>query len=316
MSLRSLFTAACTLTLSALLAGGACAQPLSIGVLPAADAAVLYVAAEEGCFQDEGFEIELIPFKSALEVGAAMRAGRLDGHFGDLMNVLAQNETGAPQKVVLTTTHTSPAQRAFGLAVSPQKSAAIRALSDLHGTTSAMSAATIIDYLLDRMKETEGLPEDALEDQEIRQIPIRLQMLLSGKTDTAMLPEPLLTAVEQAGGSVIWDDRKLDEALAVVALSDTIADPAVVAAFRKAVAKAAAIIETDPESARSLMVKKRLLPKDAASGYQMVRFSLFGTKSGLPPLPSPADVARVGQWMLSHKMLKSIPEYSDVIFPE
>ncbi len=75
------------------------AEPLRIGVLPAADAIVIHAAADEKLFKARGLDVEVIPFKSALELGAAMRAGRLDGHFGDLMNVFTQNERGVPQAV-------------------------------------------------------------------------------------------------------------------------------------------------------------------------------------------------------------------------
>ena len=40
-----------------------------------------------------------------------------------------------------------------------------------------MSSATIIDYLLDRMKAEEKLSDGALRNLEVKQIPIRLQML-------------------------------------------------------------------------------------------------------------------------------------------
>ena len=83
------------------------AEPLRIGVLPAADAIVIHAAADEKLFKARGLDVEVIPFKSALELGAAMRAGRLDGHFGDLMNVFTQNERGVPQAVILTTTDTT-----------------------------------------------------------------------------------------------------------------------------------------------------------------------------------------------------------------
>ena len=51
--------------------------PLKLGVLPAADTIVLHVAADEGLFAKQGLEVEIVPFQSALELGAAMRAGAL-----------------------------------------------------------------------------------------------------------------------------------------------------------------------------------------------------------------------------------------------
>ena len=271
-------------------------------------------AEAEGLFQKEGLDVKVVPFKSALEIGAAMRAGRLDGHFGDLMNVFTQNETGIKQKVVLTTTHTHPEQRCFGMLVSP-KVKKYEKLGDLDGTSTAMSSSTIIDYLLDRMKETESLPAGAVKNLEVKQIPIRLQMLQSGQVETAMLPEPLVTLVEQKGGRVLWNDSKLDEALAIVALKAAHTDEKTVAAFRRAVAPAAKLMEEKPDTYRPLMVKKGLLPPPLANSYKMVRFSMFGTADGLPPLPTAEEVRRVGEWMVQKKMIKAVPAYEDVVAP-
>lgn len=289
------------------------AEPLRIGVLPAADAIVIHAAADEKLFKARGLDVEVIPFKSALELGAAMRAGRLDGHFGDLMNVFTQNERGVPQAVILTTTHTSRAQRAFGLVVAPAAAEKIRSLKDLDGTETAMSSATIIDYLLDRMKAEEKLSDGALRNLEVKQIPIRLQMLQTGKAATAMLPEPLVSVVEAKGGRVIWDDRGLNEALAVVALKKDRLDDKTVAAFRGAVADAARLIESESDRFRAVMVKKGLLPAPVAQNYTMVRFSMFGTNDGLPPLPSAEDVRRVGEWMVGKNMIKAVPAYDSVV---
>ena len=288
-------------TIAAAFAATASAETLEIGALPAADSAVLYVAEAEGLFQKEGLDVKVVPFKSALEIGAAMRAGRLDGHFGDLMNVFTQNETGIKQKVVLTTTHTHPEQRCFGMLVSP-KVKKYEKLGDLDGTSTAMSSSTIIDYLLDRMKETESLPAG-------------LQMLQSGQVETAMLPEPLVTLVEQKGGRVLWNDSKLDEALAIVALKAAHTDEKTVASFRRAVAAAAKLMEEKPDTYRPLMVKKGLLPPPLANSYKMVRFSMFGTADGLPPLPTAEEVRRVGEWMVQKKMIKAVPAYEDVVAP-
>lgn len=296
-------------------AGAARAGILKIGSLPAADSVILHVAAAEGLFAARGLEVEIVPFQSALELGAAMRAGELAGHFGDLLNVLMQNERGAPQAVIATTTHSSPGQRCFALAVSPKRAAELKSLADMNGADTAMSGATIIDYLLGRMAERENLPEGWLTMQEVRQIPVRLQMLLGGMTDSALLPEPLATMVETKGARTVWDDTGLDEPLAVIALRAEYLKPETVTPFRDALREAARRIEADPERYRALMVEKGLLPKPAAASYKMVRFDLFGTPDGLPPLPTREDMERVETWMMSRGMIKKAPAYQDVVFP-
>ncbi len=290
------------------------AKKLTIGVLPAADSIVLDTAIAEGLFKAHKLEVATLPFKSALEIGAAMRAGKIDGHFGDLMNVFMQNESGAPQMVILTTTHTSKEQRCFGLVTAPKLSGKLGSLHNLKGVRTAMSGGTIIDYLLDNMQSTENLSDDALIKTEVKQIPIRLQMLLAGQIETALLPEPLVSLVEGKGGRVLWDDTKLNETLAIVAVKNNLLSNDEIRAFRQAVSEAAALIEKDPEKYRALMVKKRLIPKDGADSYKMLRFSLFKSADGLPPLPTDEELERVGNWMMTHKMLKAMPDLKQIVF--
>lgn len=128
-----------------------------------------------------------------------------------------------------------------------------------------------------------------------------------------MLPEPLVSVVEARGGRVIWDDRAINEALAVVALRQEKLKPETVTGFREAVAEAAKLIESEPDRFRAVMVKKGLLPAPVAKDYKMVRFSMFGTKDGLPPLPTASDVTRVGEWMVKKGMIKAVPAYESVV---
>ena len=51
---------------------------LKIGSLPAADSLILHAAKQDGVFAAHGLDVDIGPFQSALELGAAMRAGSLD----------------------------------------------------------------------------------------------------------------------------------------------------------------------------------------------------------------------------------------------
>ena len=95
-----------------------------------------------------------------------------------------QNESGSPQAIVATTSHSSPDNRCFGLVVSPKSKA--QTLADLKGKDIAVSSATIIDFLLAQLLQQEGAAPYFLNRQDIRQIPVRLQMLLSGQIESAL----------------------------------------------------------------------------------------------------------------------------------
>ncbi len=290
---------------------GSEAAKLEIATLPAADSLILETACAQGFFKERNLEVKLVPFKSALEVGAAFRAGRISGQFGDLMNVIVQNETGVLQKVVAVTTHTEKKQRRFALVTSPSKAAAIMSTDDLKNTSTAMSSNTIIEYLLDGMRNELKLAEDALSFKEIKQIPVRLQLLLTGKVDTALLPEPLVTLAVSKGSRVLWDDRRLNETLAVISLKDGILDRKETDEFIAALNEAASFIKDNKDASLKLMLKKRLLPKEIAAVYEMI--DLCDEKGQLPPLPSKDEFSRVASWMLQHGMIKKQPRYEDLI---
>lgn len=307
-----------TLTISVALTGAWAGEKLKIGTLPASDAVLLYAAQEDGIFKHNGLDVELISFRSALEIGAAMRSGELSGHYGDLINVFLQNAAGQTQAVAATMTRANTSQRNFALVTSPGAAQQFKTIADLKRSQpveTAMSANTIIDYLLTRLEETEKLPASTFKKTEIRQIPIRLQLLLSNRMTTALLPEPLASIVQARGGRVLWDDRGLTEPLAVVAFRKNAVNEAVIAAFRRSLTQAAKNIEADPEHYRALMVKHNLLPPKGADQYPMPRYSIYGTADLLPALPSAREIERVGRWMVKKGMITAIPTREAIVFP-
>lgn len=284
--------------------------PLRLGVLPAADAMILHVAADEGLFTAQGLAVELVPFQSALEMGAAMRAKELDGHFGDIINVLTQHTSGAPQAIVATTSRSTPRQRHFGLLVSPNSQA--KDFDDLKGKNVAASSASIIDFLLDAMLKSQQAPADFMVRQEIRQIPVRLQMLMSGGVEAALLPEPLVSLLESRGARTLLDDRQLNLPLAVVAVAAASikASPELPAKFRTALTEAARRVNADPEKYKAFMVEKKLLPAAVAQSYHMLSFDLEHTPAGLP---SEADIEIFAGWMRGKGLLKTDLAPADVL---
>lgn len=290
----------------------ACSTPamaMKIGLLPASDSLALHVAREEGLFEKHGLSVELVPFQSALEQAAALRGGALDGWFSDMIAVLAAHESGVPQVLVATMCYSGPGRRFFGIVTAPGSSLA--SIADLRGKKVAISRSTIIDYMLDSILGSLGLEGDYAERVDIRQIPVRLQLLSAGKVDAALLPEPLLSLMEARGARVIADNTGFQEPLAVIALKKEKADPATVTALQSALAEAMARINSDPERYRQIMLEKKLLPQEATGAYRMLSYPTDRTP--VPP-PSRAEVERVARWMVGNSVLRSMPEVSGVLY--
>ena len=58
---------------------------LTVGLMPAVDAAPMLLAAERGYFAAEGVEVELVVFASASERQVALQTGAVDGTITDLV---------------------------------------------------------------------------------------------------------------------------------------------------------------------------------------------------------------------------------------
>ncbi len=276
------------------------AIPLRLGILPVLDTLPLQVAVTEKLFAEQGLDVEIVSFSSAMERDTAMQAGQLDGYFGDLLNTLLLIQAGAPMKVVTVSYRTTPGQPMFGMVLRPGLT--LETVGE-HPTV-GYSRATIIDYLLDHMTRQGDIKEIAWKRTEVKKIPLRMQMLLSGQLDAAVLPEPLLTLTDSMGGEVAATDEKLDMPLTVLCLKDDFLDKknAFLDAYKEAVQR----VNDNPENYRKLMVETTRIPKPLVDSFHVYSFCK-------PRLPTETEVWRVQQWMLTRGMLRSMLDYEQVV---
>ncbi len=270
---------------------------LKIGILPVLDTLPLQVAVQQGFFAEQGLEVELIPFASALERDTAMQSGALDGYFGDILNTLMLIQSGVPMRIVTVSYATMPGQRMFAL-VRGSKTAPDAARLEV-----GISQSTIIEYLLDRMRADKALAGLELTAIEVKQIPIRMQMLLAGQLEAALLPEPLATLAASEGATVLATDENLDMPLTVLCLH--LDKKQAVKPFMRAYEQAVAAVNQESETFRSLMVEACRVPKPLAASFPVYRFPD-------PRLPTEEQIWPVQQWMLTRGLLRSLLPYASL----
>ncbi len=283
------------------------AETLRFGILPVLDTLPLQVAETEGLFDQEGLDVELVVFQSALERDTAMQAGQIDGYFGDLVATLLLIAKGADMRVATISYRTRLGQPMFGISSAPDE--IVKPLSGLKGATIGISATTIIEYLLDRILEAEGLPLDHLERVEVKKVPIRLQMLATGQLDLALLPEPLASLAVFQGGATIATAENLDMPLTVLCLEQRYFQGEGVsryAAFVKAYARAVEMLRENPEKYRVLMSKTCRIPTPL-----MDRFPVYEYPA--PALPTAQEVEAVQDWMLQKGLLDAPVPFDHVV---
>ncbi|MGE4299049.1 MAG: ABC transporter substrate-binding protein [Desulfovibrionaceae bacterium] len=277
--------------------GAAHAQTLRLGILPVLDTLPLQVASLDGLFRAEGLDVELVSFASALERDTAMQSGRLDGYFGDLVATLLLIKSGVPMRIVTTSWRTNPGRRMFSLMLAPGR-------SPVGKLRTGISQATVIEYLLDRMQARHPVRELDMDRMEIKKIPIRLQLLLSGQLDAAMLPEPLATLAKSKGASIVASDEILDVPLTVLCLHEVFS--AMAPAFLRAYGAAVERINVEPNAYRNLMVAVCSIPGPLAADFPVYQFPV-------PVLPNEAEIMDVEQWMMQRGMLVEPVAYDTLV---
>lgn len=286
---------ACVITLCLLCPGMALGgdATLKIGILPVLDTLPLQVAAQDGLFEEQGLDVELVPFASALERDTAMYGGQLHGYFGDIIATLSLIQNKVPMRVVTVSYWTEPSQRMFALVGKPGLE------QDKTGLEVGISKSTIIEYLLDSFRPLPAVQGLELEPLEIKKIPVRLQMLLSGQLDAALLPEPLVTLAEAKGAKVLVADDQVSMPLTVVCLHQDVLGSS--KAFMAAYAEAVKRINADPEKYRQLMADTCRIPKPLVGSFPVYAYPE-------PALPGAEHLGAVQDWMLERGMLdKALP---------
>ncbi|MFA7166835.1 MAG: ABC transporter substrate-binding protein [Desulfoplanes sp.] len=269
---------------------------IRFGTLPVLQALPVFVAAEKGYFTEQGINVSLIPFSSALEKDVALTAGEISGYFGDMMTAMMLNANRVPIRIIATIFNATSDQRLFGIVTAP--GASLRTLHELAAAGIAGSSNTIIDYITTRILESQGIDTRTFNLIEAKRIPIRLQMLLSGQIPAATLPEPLLTLAVSKGGRVVADDAGKGISAIILAFRTDVltAYPDDIRKFMVAISKAADTINREPESVRSIMIRYCRIPKSLEKTYPV---------PVIPDivLPDSRQVQDVYRWLNDKKLI-------------
>jgi len=285
-----LFTA-CLLSVSAYGAS------LKIGVLPIVDALPFYVAKQNNLFRKNSVDVSIIPFRSAVERDAAFQAGKLNAYLGDLVSASLLRGRGFHLKVVSVILGMHPGEGLFAILAAPQ--APLHSLRDLKGRSIAISSNTIIEYVLDSLLKQHGIPAGMVNKKEIKSIPIRFQMLMSGKIEAAVLPDPLASLARFKGAKWLTDDGQtnLSQTVLIWRTEFLAQHPKIVKEFYRGYNAAVKIINQNHDAVRPLLVRKCRLPKPIASSFQFANFPRASA-------PDKAWLRNVIVWLKNKGLLK------------
>ena len=290
-----------------LISSSAAAASLKIGLLQIEDSVPFYVAEQEGFFKDENVRVELVPFLSALERDSALTAGAIDGAISDPIGALLLDQGRGLIKITSLGLGKTPAEGVFAILAAP--SSKIHAVDDLKGVDIAVSNATIIEYVTDRLLEEQGFSPEEISKVEVKKMPIRMQMLLSGTVQAATLPEPLSSIAAGKGARVLITDADLNQSLSqtvVIMSSGALIDKKQeVKALFRAYRRAVQAINGDPQRYRDLVVEKGRIPPFLANSYPIAVYPA--------PEPFSRDLFEPAAQWLADKGLTATITYEDIV---
>jgi NitT/TauT family transport system substrate-binding protein len=139
---------------------------------------------------------------------------------------------------------------------------------------------------------------------------VRLPMLLQGQVAGAVLPEPLATLAERKGAVVVADDRGTGLSPTVLLFTDDFLAkrPDDARRFLRAVARASALIGSDPGAVRASMVALARIPAELAADYPIPLFPP-------PSVPDELLVADAHRFLADKKVLKAELTYGQMVAP-
>ena len=277
-------------------------KPIVIGLMPDTDSIPFIIAEKNGYFKEEGVEVTLMPFKSAMDRDAAMQSGNLDGAVSDLLAVAFAKSGGFDVCV------TSMTDGNYRLVAGKSVDLA-NGVGTLKGKDVAVSKNTIIEYVTDQILAKNNMSDTDIEKVVIPQIPLRLEMLQNGKLAAATLPEPMASIAIFHGCKFVTDSAELGINPGVMMFTKTAVKDksseiaAVYRAYNKAVDYLAS---TDREKYIDFIIEKNGFPSEAKSALKLPSYHKAA-------LPEEKDITECMEWLNSKKLVSDKYSYQDLV---
>ncbi len=243
--------------------------PLKMGALSMLPILPLHVAQQEGLFQSQGLNVEIVPFRSQLDRDTALLAGQIDCAMEDIYMVPLYNKDGDNIKIVAAE---DVGSYMFAIIASPQSN--IKSPADLKNVEVASSLGNIIEYVTDKMCLNAGLQQADIKKNSVPSMPLRLEMLNQEKIQAATFSRPLSDAALASGCKLVCDDSQNSLMTVCILFSSKVLKDRTedVKKFLKAWSSAAEKISADPSKYRALLVSTANIPANLADKIDVPKF--------------------------------------------
>jgi NitT/TauT family transport system substrate-binding protein len=278
------------------------AVSIKIGSLPRNFDIIAYAGLQEGVFQKHQLSVEIVPFRSVVEMDNALLAGGTDGCIQGTYEAINLNKENDTSKLV----GHNLMPNMFALVVSP--SSGVSNPSQLKGKDIATSTGTITEYALDLMLASQGVSSKDVNIVNVPNIPLRLEMMAQGKLPAALLTPPLSDLAIASGNKLLMDDSKqLLGGPGLIFSNDALKNKSDgIRRFIQSWQETVDLINASPQKYRSLLVKVANVSDTLAGSITIPTFSKLR-------LPTEEELNSVSNWMIAKKMISQTVPYNKVV---
>jgi len=280
---------------------------LRLALLPIPSVLPIFVAEDNGYFEELGITIDTLPVGSAVERDQLMQAGQIDGMINEISGAAIFNREKSQVKIVAIARSPMGERPIFRILAAPGSK--LSSIKDLADVPIGISKNTVIEYITNRLMVAGGVETKAIKYKSVPVLPERLQLLLSGQIKAATLPDPLGASAMRAGALEIVNDTAQSSVSASVisfSMAALTGKTEAVKQFMIAWDRAVSDLNADPAKYKGLMLKRIRVPKNVHDSFS------------IPPYPRKVVPSReqwddVMAWLVEKKILSAPLVYEDSI---
>jgi NitT/TauT family transport system substrate-binding protein len=249
---------------------------IRLAFVPATTGLLVNVAQEQGFFDDNGLNVELIPTTNVSEIIPTL-GHQVEISLGTSTDLIRAADSGLDVVQILGNTIDTD-DNPFVRVVVPADSG-IEGVTDLAGKrVSSPTLSGVIHVATLYWAQQEGIDPDSIEGVQVPP-PATVEQFKAGQVDAAEALEPFASALVGMGNISIGDPfASIGLPLATnfwVANGEWAANnPVAVASFKRSLEQAQAFLETDDEAARAILAGYTGMPAPAAAGVSLPTFDL------------------------------------------
>jgi NitT/TauT family transport system substrate-binding protein len=307
-----LFSVLAALAVGLAACGGATSAPagpvtVRFAMLPILDALPMFVAESQGYFDAENITLEVVPVASAAERDQIMQAGQADAMVNDLVSTLFYNKDAQSLVVTRFARAATPEFPQYFILAGP--GSGITDPAGLKGIQIAISDATVIDYITDRLLAAEGLAPAEIATIAVPNIRDRLAALADGTVKAATIPDPAAAAAMAGGATVVVSDAAHPEygnSLLSFDADFVEANPEAVRGFLAAWERAVADINADKTRWNEILTANNLLAQQLLGTYTLPDYPTAS-------VPTEAQFRDVNDWAKANGLVDKDLAYGESV---